>query len=303
MQRGLFSYQLMSRRKWPPLVCSSSARTRRLASLFYRGGRKLIRIIAQNANRALAPIKHVGKIEILVLGDSHAEVFRHRDVAPPGYYFKIVSVGGATISGLQNPNSATQALPIFEKAIKRSKGEICVTLLGEVDTGFVIWYRANKHDFNVAEVLEQTVNRYIEFIEKIPREKHVLIMSTPLPTIQDGQEWGEIADARREITASQRQRTELTLQLNQSMKRYAKGRGVMFIDLDARSLGKDGLVDPDLLNANQFDHHYDVEKYIKLFKPDLIKCIEHVRAGHAAPRHVGCKKNVRAAKKTSGLEY
>lgn len=224
----------------------------------------------------------LGKSEILVLGDSHARVFSDPRIAIPGYWFNVISVGGATISGLKNPNSVTQAQPIFEKAIGRNKGNICITLLGEVDTGFVIWYRAKKHGINVEDILEQTISNYIEFIEKISRDRHVIIIGAPLPTIEDGQDWGEISNARKEVTASQVQRTDLTLELNQRMEHYAKESGVMFINLDTESLGQNGAVKNELLNSDRQNHHYDKEEYIKILKKKLVRHVEDVGASKLA---------------------
>jgi len=81
--------------------------------------------------------------EILVLGDSHAKVFSNRlfKSSFPTYFFNIVKVAGATVSGLKNPNPKTQALPIFLHGIKNSKAATTIILIGEVDTGFVIWHR------------------------------------------------------------------------------------------------------------------------------------------------------------------
>ena len=129
-----------------------------------------------------------GKKEILVLGDSHARVFKEGGAEVPGYYFSVVDAGGATISGLKNPNSNSRALHQFKKALRWYFGKICVVTLGEVDTGFVIWYRAKKHGLKVDEVFEKTVSNYIDFIKTIPKHKHVILLSTPLPTIQDGQD-------------------------------------------------------------------------------------------------------------------
>ena len=84
--------------------------------------------------------------EILVIGDSHVDIFKHKDLRRQfnKLFFNVCSVGGATVSGLVNPNSTTQALPRFRKAIKSSKAKTTIVNLGEVDTGFVIWYRAQK---------------------------------------------------------------------------------------------------------------------------------------------------------------
>lgn len=62
------------------------------------------------------------------------------------FYLKkihVFHVPGATISGIDNPSSKTQSHNIFKSAIDKYKGKIrkCIVLLGEVDTGFVLWYK------------------------------------------------------------------------------------------------------------------------------------------------------------------
>ena len=84
------------------------------------------------------------KDRLLVLGDSHANVFRHWRIRIflPRTKFQFCIVGGATVSGLDNPNSQTQAIHHFSDALASTSATVIITLLGEVDTGFVIWYRA-----------------------------------------------------------------------------------------------------------------------------------------------------------------
>jgi len=230
--------------------------------------------------RAIFRLKNFGKTEILVLGDSHADVLSHSDASIAGYVFRIVRVGGATISGLKNPNSVTQAMPIFRKAIKSYKGKLCVILLGEVDTGFVIWLRAKKHGLNVQELCEQTAANYIDFIRSIPKEKQVIIISAPLPTIQDGQ----IANLRKEVDASLIDRTKLTVTLNSRMESLAKKFAILYLNLDSNSLGEDETVKRELLHSDANNHHYDPKTYLKILMPPLREIVEQVGAGNVAPR-------------------
>ena len=63
--------------------------------------------------------KVLNKKKVLVLGDSHTAIFSHNSLKQffePKYLLLVQTVGGATISGLSNPNSQTQALPIFTKS-------------------------------------------------------------------------------------------------------------------------------------------------------------------------------------------
>ena len=61
--------------------------------------------------------------QILVLGDSHTEIFNHPALARafPGVSLELVTVIGATASGLENPNTKTRAYPIFKEALAASR--------------------------------------------------------------------------------------------------------------------------------------------------------------------------------------
>ena len=211
--------------------------------------------------------------EVLVLGDSHAAVFsdtRFRTEFPL-HAFDVVAIGGATASGLENPNSKTQSAPRFMDAMKRSQARTVIVLLGEVDTGFVIWYRAEKYKAEVSEMLLNALSSYQDFLTLLKNGRRVICLSAPLPTIPDGQEWGEVANARRDVRASQAQRTTLTIRFNDGMRKFCEGNGIEYLDFDDESIGKDGLVDARLLNSNPMDHHYEPRAYMEMMIPRLRK--------------------------------
>jgi len=207
-----------------------------------------------------------GREEILVVGDSHAEVFEDPMFrqAFPQYYFHCVVVPGATISGLTNPKSKTQAMPIFRKEMERSSARKSIVLLGEVDTGFVIWYRAEKYRLSVDEMFERALENYRNFLGELSERFETVCVSTPLPTIVDDQDWGEVANLRKEIRATQRERTDLTLEFNRRMEEYCRERSIAYLSLDEESLGADGVVKRELLNRNPTNHHYDRERYASM---------------------------------------
>ncbi|WP_226911360.1 SGNH/GDSL hydrolase family protein [Gallaecimonas mangrovi] len=230
----------------------------------------------KSIQRVLKYFKRFYLQEVLVLGDSHASVFKKELLkkAFPGFFVSTCAVGGATISGLENPNSKTKALDKFRKALKSARPAYIVLLLGEVDTGFVIWYRAEKYQAPVAEMLEKAVNNYQAFIAEVAALAPVICISTPMPTIRDDNDWGEIANIRNDINATQQQRTALTLAFNKQMASYCQQQGHHYLWLDNESLGPDGLVAPYLLNKDPCDHHYDDATYSGL----LIKHLQDVLA-------------------------
>lgn len=214
--------------------------------------------------------------EVLVIGDSHANVFRSRKLKScfPRHFFNIIVIGGATVSGLKNPNSRTQALPIFLNSLKNSKAATTIVLLGEVDTGFVIWYRAEKYKTPVAVMFDQAIENYKNLIMEISKKTRVICISTPLPTIGDENALGDVANARKEVKATQRQRTELTIEFNKQMKEFCEGNGFTYLSFDQESIGENGLVNPWLLNSDPKDHHYDWQKYADMIVNKLKNSIE-----------------------------
>lgn len=208
---------------------------------------------------------------VLVLGDSHAAVFNHPYLR--GYfskiYFHVCFVGGATVSGLENPNSKTNSREIFESAQKLCRHrKKTIVMLGEVDTGFVIWYRAVKYDESVDDMLDKTILRYERFIEELRKTNDVVVISTPLPTIRDSSS-GEVANLRGEVTATLLERTELTPKFNEQIRSFCEKHQVSFVSLDRDSLGENGLVKSELLNDDPTDHHYNQLVYAKLLVPKL----------------------------------
>lgn len=210
--------------------------------------------------------------EILVLGDSHTPVFNHPLFTKrfPEYHFNVFTVVGATASGLENPNSKTQAYPLFKHAIKTTKAKIVIVMLGEVDTGFVIWWRAHIYKESVTVMMNQTIDSYTRFLNEIKSRFEVICISTPLPTIQDNNDWGEIANARREVTATLKERTQLTLKFNKIIQEFCVQSNIKYLMLDNLSLGQNGTVKRQLLNSDHGNHHYDTEQYAQLLTDNLI---------------------------------
>jgi len=209
--------------------------------------------------------------DILVLGDSHAPVFNHPLFKErfPDLSFNVLTVIGATASGLENPNSKTQAYPIFREAVKQTAAKQIIVMLGEVDTGFVIWYRAQKYQESVSAMMYKAISSYANFLAELHESFDVICISAPLPTIQDGNDWGDIANARREVTATQADRTALTLEFNRTMQQFCLKNDIRYIMLDDLSLGDGGIVKAELLNSDHSNHHYAQDQYARLLVEGL----------------------------------
>ncbi|MBO1256852.1 SGNH/GDSL hydrolase family protein [Alteromonas sp. 5E99-2] len=217
--------------------------------------------------------KHLfkAKKKLLVMGDSHVSVFNHKILkkALNDYKLTALPVGGATVSGLENPNSKTQALPLFMAEFEKIEPDITILQLGEVDTGFVIWYRAEKYKVPVVEMMDKAISNYKKLIVELSQKSQIVCISTPLPTIKDDQTWGEIANARKDITATQKERTDLTIAFNKAIEKICADEEVQYINLDVESLGDNGVVADYLLNSDLLDHHYAQDVYATMLANKL----------------------------------
>jgi hypothetical protein len=220
-------------------------------------------------------------IKILVLGDSHVEVFNYCNKKQKNIHFEVVKVGGATAQGSVNPNSATNALSIFKdklNKIKHNHFKYIIINLGEVDCGFVIWYRKNKYNIGIEDQLKITTDNLFNFInlEILPHfeSSKIIINGSVLPTIKDNTNKQYLTGARSEIDVSQIDRTKLTIKYNNILKHFSLINGYNYMDITSYILDNDTkLVNTFFLNKNIFDHHLDNENTYKLWLCELYKII------------------------------
>jgi hypothetical protein len=220
-------------------------------------------------------------IKILVLGDSHVEVFNYCNKKQQNIHFEVVMVGGATAQGAVNPNSTTNALSIFKQKlnnIKHDNFKYIIINLGEVDCGFVIWYRKDKYNIGIEDQLKITTDNLFNFInlEILPHFEFskIIINGSVLPTIKDNTDKKYLTGARSEINVSQIDRTELTIKYNNILKNYSLINGYNYMDITNYILDNETkVVNTIFLNKNIFDHHLDNENTYKLWLCELYKII------------------------------
>ncbi|WP_416409223.1 hypothetical protein [Agrobacterium rosae] len=202
---------------------------------------------------------------LLVLGDSHVHTIKWAtDAGLISMNCEFAVVGGATAVGLRNPNSVSNAMPIFEQAaFPVRKHTVPVIQLGEVDCGFVIWWRAIKYGETVDDQVEASITSYFAFVDRLLVAGYpiVIITGATLPTIQDGQDWGEVANLRKDVTASLRERTALTLRYNIRLEYEASTRGLPYVDISSEILDEqNGVLRPEFRSADPTDHHLAPDK-------------------------------------------
>ncbi|MGG2198118.1 MULTISPECIES: hypothetical protein [Paenibacillus] len=197
------------------------------------------------------------------LGDSRVRIFEYLEINRllGSTKFTCTEAPGGTALGMVNPNSTSDALNIFsDKLESYNTSDNILFMLGEVDCGFEIWYRSQKYGISVNEQLAISLNNYFGFLTKGNRlgfEKIIICTANP-PTIKDGQTFGEVANLRKEVKASQRERTDLTILYNSYLRELCAKHGYLVLDTERYLLNLvTHLVDDRFLNSNPTDHHLD----------------------------------------------
>ena len=100
--------------------------------------------------------------------------------------------------------------------------------------------------------------RYVAFLSDMAEAgyRDLIVTSATLPTIRDGQLEGEVAHLRRSVTATQMQRTRLTLDYNKRLAEELGRRGLSFLDFTDQLLDPDtGLICERFRHPDPSDHH------------------------------------------------
>ena len=191
------------------------------------------------------------------------------DASLINYFSMFVQLGE-----LRFQDSLTQIPPpkrclVFRKAIKSSKAKTTIVNLGEVDTGFVIWYRAQKNECDVQDMLDAAVINYQCLLDEIGNKSKVICISAPLPTIKDEQNWGDVANLRNKIKTKQLAMTELTIKFNKKIESYCAEKKYFYMNLDRESLSQKGVLRDIFIHPNPTDHHYNPKYYVEIIVDKL----------------------------------
>jgi len=230
----------------------------------------------------------VRKAPLHFVGDSHIDYLR--DASKYGYFtgreITTCCVGGATAVGMRNPKSQTNALATFRKSLENlDRATIIIIQLGEVDCGFVIWYRAKKYFETVDQQLAESISSHLDFAKSVLDMgfKRVILTSATLPTIKDDHPWGEIADLRREIATPIADRTALTHQYNAALRAGAARLGMGYADIGAAVLDPvTGIIRDDFRHPNPKNHHIHPVEGPKVWGAYLTPEIERLERSVAA---------------------
>jgi hypothetical protein len=204
--------------------------------------------------------------KLLVIGDSHLESLKLAANLNllKGEECNFCIVPGATAVGLRNPNSVTNALCEFRYASEKYTFSTHVLIhLGEVDCGFVMWWRQQKYQETIEQQVEDSLAAYRDFVVELKNKgfNNICITGASLPTIRDGVDFGEVQNKRSEIKVSIVERTELTLNYNARLIEMARDLSCSYFDISSAVTDNvSGMVSNFFRSSSLHDHHLDPAK-------------------------------------------
>lgn len=197
-------------------------------------------------------------MKINVLGDSHSLVFNHSKAV--GYTFNVCKVDGATARGAINPNTKTDALNIYKDFLEKNQSDKLFIMLGEVDCGYLIWYKSKFEGLDPHEQMIESANRLFAFINeyalKYYKPSDIFVLGSNPPTIEDNANPEFLAGARSQVDTPLIKRLELTRAYNQELEKRCKDHRLGFISIFEDVLDpQTGKTNPKWLNEDPNDHH------------------------------------------------
>ena len=73
-------------------------------------------------------------------------------------------ISGISIYGLDNKKSKTDSINEIDKFLKKNNADYTIFYIGEVDLEFLIWYRNQKYNESIQDLLNILINKLKIFI-------------------------------------------------------------------------------------------------------------------------------------------
>lgn len=226
-------------------------------------------------------------MKVLAAGDSHTKFFGITPAVRVIYPLvrdlraDVYPVNGATVAGVGRMNSTLQFGESLAEWLEKSKPDVCVLNLGQVDVELGTPYRKYvKQDSSKPIVyLNEIIKSYSKVIERLStdyRDINFVVKGVNAPVlIYDTRK--SISDVNNVLTerisdveVEERQRIlqeirlgfesdierhELTLQFNRLLKEAATDSGARYFDINHDVVAANGLAHPRFI-PNAMDHHF-----------------------------------------------
>ena len=196
-------------------------------------------------------------------------------------------ISGISIYGLENEKSKTNSKHEINSFLNNYNSNYILFYIGEVDLVFLIWYRNQKYNEAIDDLLIQLINKLKLFLENYDSNKLIFICP-PLPTVDDdnfinllekynslpkysGEEDNFIK--KNNSILSHRDRTEMTIKFNILVKDNIECK---IIDINKFMFDKNtGVIKQKYKLDNQMEHHLN-ENHDILIISELNKILNFI---------------------------
>ena len=194
-------------------------------------------------------------------GDSHVSVF---DIVARFHLARtwcdVNDAGGATALGLANEASRSGAARMFRSRIARlPRHRTLLFMIGEIDCGYLLWLRAEGGMEPIEVGLQRSLDNYTGFLAEVRSggRRRLIVSLVQLPAVVDYAAGQGVPHNRAPIAATLAERTDLTREFNERLRRWALRNGCGLLDFETDTTDPStGLVRPELRNPDPSNHHY-----------------------------------------------
>ena len=127
-----------------------------------------------------------------------------------------------------------------------------VTLVGEIDCGYLIWSRAAARATSPEAELRRSVRSYLDLLDEVEHEGHanLIVCAVPYPTLET------YSNERRSVTATLEERMNITSAFNDQLRGWCDRHGARYLSYDCVLDHQTRRVRSEFHHRDSFDHHY-----------------------------------------------
>ena len=201
--------------------------------------------------------------------------------------FNGLIISGISIYGLENEKSKTNSKEEINSFLNNYKSDLTIFYIGKVDLEFLIWYRNQKYNENIDDLLIEIVSKLKILLSKYDNNKLIFICP-PLPTVDDdhfikllekynslpkysGEE--DKNKKNNDNILNHKDRTEMTIKFNNLIKDNINCK---IIDINKFMFDKNtGIIKQQFLLNDKMEHHLN-ENHDILIISELNKILNFI---------------------------
>lgn len=195
-------------------------------------------------------------VNILVIGDSHAEVFNFCN-NKSDLFFKVFSINSISA------NSSNKYIETFLQKCKLFNYDYILLMFGEKDCGFGIWNRCRKYNSSIETEIEKSIENLFNLAKKLLlyyKPEQIIFGGVHLPALGNYLLEKDVFK-RATVAGNKLDRTNLTLVFNCCLRKKSSDLGMKYAEITNFIIDfKTGMVKDYFLRENKNDIHLNFHR-------------------------------------------